>query len=75
MDDETLDEITEIFGHYDKDKSGSIDPTELLVLLRALGDEPTADDLAMALEALDLDHNGQISFAEFVTWWGREERY
>jgi calcium-binding protein CML len=75
MDDDKLAEIREIFGHFDRDKNGSIDPTELLELLRALGEEPSADDLAMAIEGLDTDHNGRISFAEFVSWWGNEDRY
>ena len=75
MDDETLQEIREIFSHFDKDKSKSIEANELLNVLRALGDEPTADDLVMALEGLDTDHNGRISFDEFAAWWSNEERY
>jgi Ca2+-binding EF-hand superfamily protein len=74
MDDEKLAELREIFSHFDKDKSDSIEANELLRLLRALGDEPTADDLAMALEALDTDHNGRISFEEFTSWWANEDR-
>lgn len=75
MDDETLQEIREIFAHFDKDKSHSIEAIELLAVLRALGDEPTAEELAMALEGLDTDHNGRISFDEFVAWWSNEDRY
>lgn len=69
MDDEKLAEVKEIFGHFDKDGNGTFEPNELLKLLRALGEEPTADDLAMALEALDLNHNGHIEFSEFCDWW------
>ncbi len=62
-------EIREIFNHFDKDGSGTIDARELLALLRALGMDPSADDLAMAAEALDSDHDGRIDFDEFFAWW------
>lgn len=69
MDDDRLAELKEIFSHFDKDKSNSIEAIELLKLMRALGEDPTADELAIAMEALDVDHNGTISFDEFVEWW------
>ncbi len=62
-------EMKEIFNSFDKDHSGFIDPAELLQLLRALGMDPTADDLAMAIEGLDVNHDGKISFSEFFDWW------
>ncbi len=74
MDDAKLEEIREIFSFFDKDKSNSIEAMELLRLLRAMGQDPSAEDLAMALEGLDTDHNGHISFQEFVDWWGGEDR-
>lgn len=62
-------EIREIFSHFDKDANGTIETTELLALMRALGMDPSADDLAMATEALDTNHNGRIEWSEFFSWW------
>ncbi len=70
MDDAQAAELKEIFQAFDKDGNGTIEPNELLKLMRALGEDPSADDLVMALEALDLNHNGHIEFSEFTEWWG-----
>ncbi|MCP4868288.1 MAG: hypothetical protein GY898_06175 [Proteobacteria bacterium] len=64
-----VNEIKENFDHFDKDGSGAIETSELLSLMRALGMDPSADDLAMAAEALDTNHNGRIEWTEFLSWW------
>lgn len=63
------DEAREIFRSYDYDGSGSIDAGELARLLEALGMAPTEEDLAVALEVVDANHSGKISWPEFSAWW------
>jgi len=59
-------EFKEAFDEFDKDGSGAISAEELLEVMRAMGQNPTEDEvLNMMLEA-DLDGNGSIEFPEFL---------
>lgn len=63
------DETFEIFKSFDRDGSGSIDRAELARLLEALGQDLADDELAVALEVVDANHSGRISWDEFKAWW------
>lgn len=63
------DETFEIFKTFDRDGSGSIDRAELSRLLEALGQELPDEELAVALEVIDVNHSGRISWEEFSAWW------
>jgi hypothetical protein len=69
--DETAprDEVWEIFRTYDRDNSGAIDRGELARLLEALGQTPNEEELAVALDVVDSDHSGKISWTEFSAFW------
>ena len=70
LDDEPHgDEVFEIFKTYDSDDSGSIDRNEFARLCEALGMRLTEEEQAMALEAVDSNHSGRISWQEFKSWW------
>jgi Ca2+-binding EF-hand superfamily protein len=69
MENDTRDEVFEIFRTYDRDSSGSIDRSEFSRLLEALGMDVTEDELAMALDIVDSNHSGRISWDEFKAWW------
>lgn len=69
LEDEDHEETFEIFKTYDRDGSGSIDRGEFARLLEALGSTPTEDELAVALEVVDANHSGRISWDEFKAWW------
>ena len=56
-----------LFAQFDTDGSGSIDDEELKGLCGVLGIDPS--EHASLLEKLDTDHNGEISFDEFVVFW------
>merc|ERR1719430_585374 len=63
-------EVKEAFDEFDtfsKDKSGTISPEELLGVLRAMGQNPTEDELLNLVLEVDIDGNGTIEFEEFLS--------
>jgi len=68
-DTDARDEVFEIFRTYDRDASGSIDRAEFARLLEALGMEVSEEELAIALDIVDANHSGRISWDEFKAWW------
>ncbi len=68
-DDTERDEVFEVFKSFDRDGSGSIDRNELTRLLEALGQDLPEEELAVALEVIDINHSGRISWDEFRAWW------
>ena len=60
----------DVFGAIDTDGSGGLDMTELKVLLSRLGEQKvTKKKLAVAMDQMDLDGDGDISMDEFIVWW------
>ncbi|MDQ3263631.1 MAG: EF-hand domain-containing protein [Myxococcota bacterium] len=64
-----LAEVKEIFGHYDRDKSGIIEAKEFARICEALGMELEEHELKVALLTVDQDGDQKISWAEFLGWW------
>ena len=69
LSEEQLEEIREIFSHYDSDENGTIDLSEFDALLRALGADLTDEETEEGMRAVDANGNGRIDFDEFVAWW------
>jgi Ca2+-binding EF-hand superfamily protein len=63
------DELVDIFQRYDRDRTGFIERNEFARLLEALGQMPEEDELAVALDVVDSDRTGKVSFQEFKRWW------
>merc|ERR1712179_677856 len=59
-------EFREAFDEFDKDGSGAISSKELLGVMRAMGQNPTEDELNNMVMGVDLDGNGTIEFPEFL---------
>eukprot|EP00092_Neocalanus_flemingeri_P031329 GFUD01034025.1.p1 GENE.GFUD01034025.1~~GFUD01034025.1.p1 ORF type:complete len:149 (+),score=64.98 GFUD01034025.1:56-502(+) len=59
-------EFKEAFDEFDKDGSGSISSEELLGVMRAMGQNPTEDELLNLVMEVDVDGNGTIDFPEFL---------
>ena len=57
----------EVFKIFDTDGNGTICETELGIVLRALGQQPTEDELKELMYEADLNENGVIEFDEFLT--------
>merc|ERR1712142_255585 len=67
MDAVRTAEFKEAFDEFDKDGSGTISPEELLGVLRAMGQNPTEDELLNLVLEVDIDGNGTIEFDEFLS--------
>eukprot|EP00092_Neocalanus_flemingeri_P041455 GFUD01045141.1.p1 GENE.GFUD01045141.1~~GFUD01045141.1.p1 ORF type:complete len:148 (+),score=67.57 GFUD01045141.1:62-505(+) len=59
-------EFKEAFDEFDKDGSGAISSKELLGVMRAMGQNPTEDELLNLVMEVDMDGNGTIEFDEFL---------
>uniref|UniRef100_A0ACD6A5P5 Uncharacterized protein n=2 Tax=Avena sativa TaxID=4498 RepID=A0ACD6A5P5_AVESA len=59
-------EIKEAFDLFDTDGSGTIDPKELNVAMRALGFEMTPEEIKQMIAEVDKDGSGTIDLEEFV---------
>jgi EF-hand domain pair len=68
-EDDGAAERREVFNHYDRDGSGTIERGEFARLLEALGAELTEEQLAAGLAEVDRNHSGRISWGEFSAWW------
>tara|TARA_B110000967_G_C18741600_1_gene488019 strand:- start:751 stop:978 length:228 start_codon:yes stop_codon:yes gene_type:complete len=68
--DEELSNIKKIFDQFDKNNSGTIDKKELLTLSIALNNPLSNASLHSFFREIDLDNSSQISWDEFITYWG-----
>jgi calmodulin len=59
-------EFKEAFDEFVFDGSGSISSDELLGVMRAMGQNPTEDELLNLVMEVDVDGNGTIDFPEFL---------
>lgn len=69
LGDEAHDEVFETFKAFDRDGSGSIDRAELARLLEALGQPIDDEELEIALDVIDANGSGRVSWSEFKAWW------
>eukprot|EP00091_Calanus_sinicus_P011141 TRINITY_DN2533_c1_g1_i3.p1 TRINITY_DN2533_c1_g1~~TRINITY_DN2533_c1_g1_i3.p1 ORF type:complete len:149 (-),score=61.23 TRINITY_DN2533_c1_g1_i3:31-477(-) len=61
-----LAEFKQAFDEFDEDGSGEISTKELLGVMRAMGQNPTEEELNTLVMEIDVDGNGIIDFEEFV---------
>jgi len=62
-------EVLDIFQRYDRDRTGTIDRAEFARLLEALGQNISDEELEIAIDIVDTDRTGKISWNEFKDWW------
>eukprot|EP01041_Mallomonas_annulata_P005298 gene5298-10596_t len=65
--------ISAKFNEFNKDKSGSLDSSELAKLCVALGSPLTYDQLEAAVLLLDSNGDGVVEYKEFLEWWKRRD--
>lgn len=66
LTDTQVAEFREVFNIFDADNNGSICPTELGIVMRALGQNPSEAELKEMMEEADNNGNGVIEFEEFL---------
>ena len=64
---EQIAEFKEVFQIFDTDGNGTICEQELGIVLRALGQSPTDEEVKELLVEADQNENGVIEFNEFLT--------
>ncbi|MFY1825635.1 EF-hand domain-containing protein [Myxococcus fulvus] len=62
-------ELLDIFQRYDRNRTGAIERAEFARLLEALGQDVTDEELEIALDIVDADRTGKISWLGFKAWW------
>jgi calmodulin len=67
LTEEQIAEFKEAFSLFDKNGDGTVTTKELLTVMRALGRNPTQEELADMLNGVDADGNGTIDFPEFLS--------
>ncbi|CAM9859349.1 unnamed protein product, partial [Ectocarpus sp. 12 AP-2014] len=60
-----LETVERAFAFYDQDNSNSIDATEVVSILRALGHDPTRAESRALLRKANVDRNGGVEFDGF----------
>ena len=66
LTDEQKTDIKEAFDLFDINGTGTIDPKELKVAMRALGFEPKKEEIKKMVAEIDKDESGRIRFEEFL---------
>lgn len=66
LTEEQRQEIKEAFDLFDTDKSGQIDAKELKIAMRALGFEPSKEEIRQMIADADKDGSGMIEYPEFL---------
>ena len=58
---------------YDRDGNGTIDTSELALMLEDLGVEVTEERVREAFASVDTNRDGIITYEEFSVWWTRDD--
>lgn len=57
--------LLETFNLFDKDGSGTISTNEFGTVVRAIGFNPSDDEIEQTIKEFDLDRSGRLDFGEF----------
>ncbi|MEA5534026.1 EF-hand domain-containing protein [Crocosphaera sp. XPORK-15E] len=71
LNNHQIEDLRKFFQEVDKDNNGKIDPQELRELLETIWGKETDIDITSAVQSTfnkcDLNHDGFITFDEFVS--------
>jgi len=66
---EARDLLRDVFNKMDKNGNGYLDLGEASAVLKEIGQAPNEEELKKFFEAVDANHDGQISFDELFAWF------
>lgn len=66
LSEDQKNEIREAFNIFDTEGRGTIDALDVRVALRALGFDPSLEEVRGLMEAIDVGHTGSLDFSEFL---------
>ena len=66
LSNEQIDQLRDVFKHFDSDGSGSIDVDELGLVFEAMGQTLTKEELKALMDQVDDDGSGEMEFDEFL---------
>jgi len=66
LNEQFIEKCQQAFNTFDRDGSGTIDTQEMKLLLEAIGEAPTEEELFRFMTDVDEDGTGEIEFAEFL---------
>ena len=72
LTEEQIAEFREAFSLFDKDYDGAITKFELGNAMRALGQNPTEEEVKEMIDEVDADGSGSIDFPEFLSLMARK---
>ena len=61
--------LRRIWGFLDEDNSGALERDEIAILLTKMGRQLSSSAVDAAMDEIDANRDGNISFAEFELWW------
>ncbi|KAF6252558.1 hypothetical protein COO60DRAFT_1552594 [Scenedesmus sp. NREL 46B-D3] len=66
--------IALVFGEFDLDDNGKLDTNEFVKMVVMLGAEFSRTEAEAAMEVMDVNKDGFITFDEFATWWSARKK-
>ena len=67
--DDQTEELRESFEYNDLNADGKIEIDEFMNMLETLDTGFNRDEARIGFREIDTDHDGGISFQEFMDWW------
>ena len=66
LSEQEICELHEAFNIFDVESDGSIEASQLMMLMNSLKQYPTKEEIEAILKELDLNNDGQIYFNQFL---------
>lgn len=63
-----MDEVQKVFNRFDANRDGMISSDELAGVLRALGSDPSDQEVDQMMAEIDSDKDGRVSLQEFAAF-------
>ncbi|MEM7081453.1 MAG: EF-hand domain-containing protein [Pseudomonadota bacterium] len=69
LSQESIEDVRQHFGFFDRDGNGFIDVKEFIKLLQTISPSATEEQAVKGFDIVDENQDGLIEFDEFLEWW------